>query len=71
MPAIGQGEPDGQAIPFGAPQPASQSWNVDVGFNGGFAIFLCGFRANLSDQRRLGRDESTFSRFKSRSVFDA
>src|SRR5215471_11361394 len=70
--AVGQGDSYGQPIPFAARHPAlPASCNSDPGFNCGFTILLCCFRANLSDQRCLGRDGPTFSGVQNRSVLDA
>jgi hypothetical protein len=72
MPVVGQGDSYDQPIPFAARQPAlPPSCNSDLGFNCGFTVLLCRFRANLSDQRCLGRDGSTFSSVQNRSVLDA
>ena len=71
IPVVGQGDSYDQPIPFAARQPAlPPSCNSDLGFNCGFTVLLCRFRANLSDQRCLGRDGSSISSVQSRSVFD-
>ena len=72
MRVVGQGDSYGQPIPFAARQPALPPiCNSDLGFNCGFTILRCRLRANLSDQRCLGRDGPTFASVQNRSVFDA
>ena len=71
MRLVGQGDSYAQPIPFAERPALPPSCNSDRGFDGGFTILLCRFRANLSDQRCLGHDGSTFSRVQNRSVLDA